>query len=124
MRRRCLIRAWSRQLGRDRTGKIAICFVEWSGASSQKRVIDWTIVSDTASARILGDQMLELPRSFADRTSISAGLEFSMQQLNSAPFKATRQTIDISGHGTNNSGRDISSVRDEVLARAVQPSTA
>ena len=54
-------------------GRIAICFVEWSGATSQKLVIDWTIVSDAASARKIGDQMLELPRSFADRTSISAG---------------------------------------------------
>src|SRR3954465_11118092 len=27
-------------------GRIAICFLEWSGATSQKVVIDWTIVSD------------------------------------------------------------------------------
>jgi len=100
-------------------GRIAICFVEWSGATSQKLVIDWTIVSDLASARKIGDQMLELPRSFADRTSISAGLEFSMHELNIAPFEAPRRTIDVSGDGTNNSGRDIASVRDEVLARGV-----
>ncbi|MEA2877027.1 MAG: hypothetical protein QOF14_2223 [Hyphomicrobiales bacterium] len=100
-------------------GKIAICFVEWSGATSQKLVIDWTIVSDAASARRIGDQMLELPRSFADRTSISAGLEFSMSLLERAPFEATRRTIDVSGDGTNNSGRDINSVRDEVLAKGV-----
>src|SRR5258707_9963403 len=87
-------------------GRIAICFVEWSGATSQKLVIDWTIVSDAASARRIGDQMLELPRSFADRTSISAGLEFSMSLLERAPFEATRRTIDVSGDGTNNSGRD------------------
>jgi hypothetical protein len=100
-------------------GRIAICFVEWSGATSQKLVIDWTIVSDFASARRIGDQMLELPRSFADRTSISAGLEFSMSLLERAPFEAARRTIDVSGDGTNNSGRDIASVRDEVLARGV-----
>jgi hypothetical protein len=100
-------------------GKIAICFVEWSGATSLKLVIDWTVVSDAASARRIGDQMLELPRSFADRTSISAGLEFSMVQLERAPFEATRRTIDVSGDGTNNSGRDINSVRDEVLAKGV-----
>src|SRR5436305_4417211 len=100
-------------------GRIAICFLEWSGATSQKLVIDWTIVGDLASARRIGDQMLELPRSFADRTSISAGLEFSMQQLNNAPFEGSRRTIDVSGDGTNNSGRDIASVRDEVLARGV-----
>ena len=33
-------------------GKIAIAFVEWSGATSLKLVIDWTVVSDAASARI------------------------------------------------------------------------
>ena len=100
-------------------GRIAICFVEWSGVTSQKLVIDWTIVGDFASARRIGDQMLELPRSFADRTSISAGLEFSMAQLNNAPLEAPRRTIDVSGDGTNNSGRDINSVRDEVLAKGV-----
>ena len=100
-------------------GRIAICFVEWSGATSQKLVIDWTIVSDAASARRIGDQMLELPRSFADRTSISAGLEFSMSLLERAPFGATRRTIDVSGDGTNNSGRDIATARDEVLAKGV-----
>ena len=68
-------------------GKIAICFVEWSGATSLKLVIDWTVVGDAASARKIGDQMLELPRSFADRTSISAGLEFSMAQLERAPYQ-------------------------------------
>src|SRR3954452_23804765 len=100
-------------------GRIAICFVEWSGATSQKLVIDWAIVSDMASARKIGDQLLELPRSFADRTSIAAGLEFSLVQLNNAPFEAPRRTIDVSGDGTNNSGRDIASVRDEVLARGI-----
>ena len=100
-------------------GKIAICFVEWSGATSLKLVIDWTLVSDAASARKIGDQMIELPRSFADRTSISAGLEFSMVQLERAPFRAVRRTIDVAGDGTNNSGRDINSVRDEVLAKGV-----
>jgi hypothetical protein len=99
--------------------KIAICFVEWSGATSLKLVIDWTVVGDAASARKIGDQMLELPRSFADRTSISAGLEFSLVQLERAPYQAVRRTIDVAGDGTNNSGRDIVSVRDEILAKGV-----
>jgi hypothetical protein len=100
-------------------GKIAICFVEWSGATSLKLVIDWTVVGDAASARKIGDQMLELPRSFADRTSISAGLEFSMAQLQRSPFKGVRRTIDVAGDGTHNSGRDLLTVRDEILAKGV-----
>ena len=100
-------------------GRIAICFIEWSGQTSVKLVIDWTMVGDAASARKIADQMLELPRAFADRTSISAGLEFSFAQLERSPFKAARRTIDVSGDGTNNSGRDIASVRDEVTAKGV-----
>jgi hypothetical protein len=100
-------------------GKIAICFVEWSGQTSQKVVIDWTVVGDAASARKIGDQMLELPRTFADRTSISAGIDFSVSQLERAPFKAARRTIDVSGDGTNNSGRDVGQARDEALAKGI-----
>jgi hypothetical protein len=100
-------------------GRIAICFVEWSGLTSQKLVIDWTIVSDAASARKIGDQLIELPRAFADRTSISAGIEFAMSQLERAPFRGVRRTIDVSGDGTNNSGRDVTLARDEALAKGV-----
>ena len=100
-------------------GRIAICFVEWSGASSLKLVIDWTIVGDAASARKIGDQMLELPRSFADRTSISGGIEFAMTQFKRSPFEATRRTIDVSGDGTNNAGRDVRYARDEAVAQGV-----
>jgi len=100
-------------------GRIAICFVEWSGATSQKLVIDWTIVSDLASARKIGDQMLELPRSFADRTSISGAIEFAMAQFARAPFESVRRTIDVSGDGTNNAGRDVTLARDEAVAKGV-----
>ncbi len=100
-------------------GRIAICFVEWSGQTSQKLVIDWAIVSDAASARRISDQMIELPRSFADRTSIAAGIDFAMSQLERSPFTATRRTIDVSGDGTNNSGRDVGTARDEAVAKGV-----
>jgi len=100
-------------------GKIAICFVEWSGQTSQKVVIDWMIVSDAASARKISDQMLELPRTFADRTAISAGIDFAVSQLERAPFRSARRTIDVSGDGTNNSGRDVGQARDEALAKNI-----
>src|SRR2546423_9312539 len=51
--------------------RIAVCFVEWSGFGAQKLVIDWTLIDGPGPARKFGDQLLELPRSFADRTSIS-----------------------------------------------------
>lgn len=99
--------------------RIAVCFVEWSGFGAQKLVIDWTVIDGPATARKFGDQMLELPRSFADRTSISGGIEFSAAQLERAPFQSARRTIDVSGDGTNNAGRDVRLARDEVVARGV-----
>ena len=36
-----------------------------------------------------------------------------------APFEAARRTIDVSGDGTNNAGRDVRLARDEVVAKGV-----
>src|SRR5262245_51498164 len=99
--------------------RIAVSFVEWSGVVSQKVVIDWVMISDDKSAREFGDRLLEAPRSFADRTSISGGIDFAMAQFERAPFESTRRTIDVSGDGTNNSGRDVTLARDEAIAKGV-----
>lgn len=102
-----------------RTKRIAVAFVEWSGATSQKLLIDWTLIDGADAARKVGDQLVELPRSFAERTSISAGIDFAMTVLANAPYQAPRRTIDVSGDGTNNSGRDVTLARDEAVAQGV-----
>jgi hypothetical protein len=99
--------------------RIALCFVEWSGAGAQKVVIDWTIIDGAEAARKFSDALVEAPRSFADRTSISGAIDFSMEMLARAPFQATRQTIDISGDGTHNSGRGLLAAREDALAKGV-----
>lgn len=103
--------------GRNR--RIAVSLVEWSGMSSQKVVIDWTLIDGPAAAQQFGDRLLETQRSFADRTSISGGIDFALAQFPRAPFDATRRTIDVSGDGTNNSGRDVRQARDEALSRGI-----
>lgn len=102
-----------------RVGRIGLTFVEWSGVGAQRVVIDWTTIGDADSAKGFGDRLLEAPRSFADRTSISGAIEFAMGQFARAPYDAPRRTIDVSGDGTNNAGRDVASVRDEALAQGV-----
>ena len=69
-----------------RNGRVGVAFVEWSGIGSQRVVTDWTTVSDAESAKGFGDRLLEAPRSFADRTSISGAIEFAMGQFARAPF--------------------------------------
>ena len=100
-------------------GKIAVCFVEWSGAAAQKLVIDWTLIRDAESARQFSSRIIEAPRSFADRTSISGGIDFALAQLERAPYESAHRTIDLSGDGTNNSGRDVTSARDDAIAKVV-----
>jgi hypothetical protein len=99
--------------------RIALCFVEWSGFGAQKLVIDWSLIDGPGAARKFGDQLLELPRSFADRTSISGGIEFAAAQLERSPFEGARRTIDVSGDGTNNAGRDVKLARDEAIAKGI-----
>ena len=70
--------------GRNR--RIAVAFVEWSGVSSQKLLIDWTLIDGAESAMKFGDQLAELPRSFAERTSIAGGIDFAMGVLGRSPY--------------------------------------
>jgi hypothetical protein len=100
-------------------GKIGVSFVEWSGIGAQRIVIDWTVIHDEATAKDFSAQIIEAPRAFADRTSISGGIDFAMAQLARAPFQSGRRAIDVSGDGTNNSGRDVSDARDEAVAKGV-----
>ncbi len=101
-------------------GRIAVAFIEWSGILQQKIVIDWTVISNDETAHQFGDRIIEAPRAFArNSTSISAGIDFAMTQLDRAPYEARRRVIDVSGDGDNNSGRDVTTARDEAIAKGV-----
>ena len=102
-----------------RRGRIGVLFLEWSGFGNQKVVIDRTMIDGPKAGQVFGDRLLESPRSYADRTSISGGIDAAVAQLARAPFDADRRTIDVSGDGTNNAGRDIGQARDEALALGI-----
>jgi hypothetical protein len=106
-------------IGAGRNRRIAVMFLEWSGLGNQRVVIDWTPIDGAKAAQEFGDRLLELPRSFADRTSISGGIDFAVTQMARAPFTSGRHTIDVSGDGTNNAGRDVAQARDEALALGI-----
>ncbi len=99
--------------------RIAVQFVEWSGALSQKVVIDWTVIDGPGAARTFAARLLEAPRAFVGRTAIGAGIDFAVEELRRAPYRAERQTIDVCGDGTNNAGRDVTLARDAAVARGI-----
>lgn len=99
--------------------RIAVAFVEWSGATSQRLVVPWTAIGGPDEARAFGAAVAAAPRSFSDRTAIGAALDFASALLAGAPFAAERRIIDVSGDGDSNGGPDIQGARDAALARGV-----
>ena len=96
-------------------GAIAVAYVEWSGADQQKTVVDWALVRDQASAEALAAQILAAPRSFAAYTSISGAIDYAVRLFENNRFEGSRQVIDVSGDGSNNSGRPVWLARDAAL---------
>lgn len=105
---------------RARSGAaIGICFIEWSGEEDQQVVVDWSEVRDEEDAGAIAAAILAAPRSFMGRTSISAAIDFAMAQFKRSKWQASRHVIDVSGDGTNNSGRPVTEARDQAVAGGV-----
>jgi len=96
-------------------GAIAVTYIEWSGADQQKTVVDWTLVRDQASAEAFAARILAAPRSFAAYTSISGAIDYAVRLFETNRFEGSRQVIDVSGDGSNNSGRPVWLARDAAL---------
>jgi hypothetical protein len=100
-------------------GRIAVAFIEWAGYEESQVVIDWTVIANADDGRRLSERLIEAPRPFYGRTSISTGIDAAVAHLARAPFKAERHTIDVSGDGTHNSGRDVRLARDEAVSKGI-----
>ena len=100
-------------------GTVAVCFVEWSGAGEQLVVVDWTVIHDEEDAGVVAAAILAAPRSFMGRTSISGAIDFAMERFAAANPHSNRHIIDVSGDGTNNSGRPVTEARDQAVAEGV-----
>lgn len=103
-------------------GQIAVCYVEWSDFNQQTVVVPWTLLNTRASfANFVAalDPDVNKPKSQL-YTSISGVIDYSRTELfPKAPFEGTRQVIDISGDGINNSGRSPAEARNEAVAAGI-----
>ena len=100
-------------------GSIGVCFIEWSGEEDQQVVVDWTEIRDEEDAGTAAAAILAAPRSFMGRTSISAAIDFAMTRFAAAKWQAKRRIIDVSGDGTNNSGRAVTEARDQAISSGI-----
>ena len=97
-------------------GRIAVAYVEFSSSDQVKTVLDWTILSDVASASAFADKLAAEPRSSYGRTAISTGIDQSVALIQGGSFGAARIVSDVAGDGTNNAGRPIEEARDAAVA--------
>ena len=100
-------------------GRIAVAYVEWAGAGEQHLVVDWTTISDEASAKAFADTLVVQPLRRAFRTSISEAVAFSTDLLERNGYEAVRRVIDVSGDGPNNQGRLVTFARDRAISRGI-----
>jgi hypothetical protein len=101
------------------TGRIAISFFEWAGVNIQHHLLPWTVIDSPESALAVAAEIEKQPTRRGQRTSISGAIDFSVRQLDEAPFRALRKVMDISGDGPNNSGRVVTVARDEALRKGI-----
>ena len=100
------------------TQSIAVTMMQWTGPRLHVVVADWTLIKDEASANAFAGAIEAAPRQlFGGGTSISGAIDYSRLLLAQSPFNGVRRVIDISGDGSNNSGRPVTEARDEAVAR-------
>jgi hypothetical protein len=99
---------------------IAVAMVQWTGPTLHVQVVNWTRVSDAASAQALADAIDASTRQlYGGGTSLSGAIDIGMIMLAASPFRATRRVIDISGDGSNNAGRPAEDARDAAVKAGV-----
>jgi hypothetical protein len=98
------------------TQSIAVTMMQWTGPRLHVVVVDWNLIKDEASITAFADAIDASSRQlFGGGTSISGAIDYSRVLLTQSPFNGERRIIDISGDGSNNSGRSVTQARDEAV---------
>jgi hypothetical protein len=100
-------------------GRIAVVYIEWSGASDQRVVVPWTVLEQPEDALGFAVRLAQSPTRRAEYTSLSGAIDFSARLLQVGDLAPARRVIDISGDGPNNQGRAVTEARDEAVSRGI-----
>ncbi|MFZ6764003.1 DUF1194 domain-containing protein [Pseudoroseomonas sp. WGS1072] len=99
-------------------GAIAVCFFTWSDWNVQELLVPWRRIDGPASAEDFARAIEAAPRRTHLYTSISAAIDYA-SGLFGQGYEGTRQVVDISGDGVNNSGRPLDLARAEALRKGI-----
>jgi hypothetical protein len=102
------------------TRSIAVTMFQWTGPLLHVVVADWTPIKDQPSAERFAAAVQAAPRRlFGGGTSISGAIDYGRVLLAQSPYRGARRIIDISGDGSNNSGRPAAAARNEAVADGI-----
>ena len=106
-------------LGGD-IGAIAATLLIWAGDGGVRTIAGWTLIEDEASAALFVAGFRNAPRyMLRDGTSLSSVIDRATVMFSGNGFEGDRKLIDISGDGTNNTGRPPADARDTAVAAGV-----
>lgn len=100
-------------------GKIAVLYVDWSGAYYDRIVVNWQVVRDKTSADAFADALLKSSLTDGQGTAIGEAIAFAAAMIETNNYEGTQKTIDVSGDGPVNQGRPVAEMRDEIAARGI-----
>ncbi len=102
------------------TQAIAVTMVQWTGAFMQVQVVPWTLIKDQESAEAFAAAIEGAPRRlFGGGTSISGAIDHALLLMPTSPYKGFKRVIDVSGDGSNNTGRPVTLARDDAVRAGV-----
>jgi len=98
-------------------GKIAANFIYFG--SSAHLAVGFTEIGTVGQANAFADAIAAAARPESGSTGIGNGMDLALSTIQSNDFDGTRQVIDVSGDGTNNTGLDPATVRDNALTAGI-----
>jgi hypothetical protein len=100
---------------------IAVMMVQWTGPELHVPVVSWTVLKDQRTVTAFADAISRAPRElFGGGTSLSGAIDYGVAALVASPYDAGKRVIDISGDGSNNSGRDAAEARDQAVKLGIR----
>lgn len=102
-----------------KNGAIDALVLEWSDRDKQVITVDWTHISDQASAAAFAAKVRASRRSSNGLTAIGDALLAAKAAFERLPDTAARRVVDVSGDGMANIGPPPQQVRDLLVADGI-----
>ena len=85
-------------------GKIALAHMEWGGAESMHKIVEWQVIETAEQAQAFADRLLTAPRLATGWNSISNAIVFCHAWMTDNEIVGLRRVIDVSGDAGQRGG--------------------